>query len=229
MQYHAQRLQFLTALKSEGRLDEWRVTPEVIGARTKSVQVTLEEDGFSLFPRGTVLSEDALDLVRRAFLCASPPSYHFTVRFQYLVAITSMTYDEARQVALGRLSLGTLGASDFALVMDGRAAEDRWHAEVGVLSDKEVEPRLRRWVSNSEERETPVPSFVNLPQEVPAVSLYLHVGWLSSERDGKDADSVDVIADRVRHLRAETGELAVGIMSRLFEEALEPVAGGIDS
>ncbi len=224
--YHLHRLDLLAEAKSEGMLQEFIVTPETVGVRTEASQVRMSEGELFVHPRGPLLQEEVLDLLRRALRCASPPSYHFQLAYQFLVPIAGQSYDDARLAALDRLSLGAFRASDFALMIEGTELGARWGCEFGLLSEEEVEPRLRRWVGGSRERSGAMPTFVDLPADIAPVSFFADVGWLVPDRQTRGDDSTDDIAETIRELRERTEWLVSGLSAQVGEGSLQPVAEG---
>lgn len=224
--YHLHRLDLLAEAKSEGVLQEFIVTPETVGVRTEAAQVRMNEDELFVHPRGSLLQDEVLDLMCRALRSASPPSYHFKLTYQFLVPIAGQSYDDARLAALERLSLGTFRASDFAVTIEGTELGAQWGCEFGLLSEEEVEPRLRRWVGRSRERSGAMPTFVDLPTDIAPVSFFADVGWLVSDRQTRGDYSTDDIAETIRELREWTERLVSGLSAQVCEGSLHPVAEG---
>ncbi|MCA1703117.1 MAG: hypothetical protein LC808_07535 [Actinobacteria bacterium] len=226
VRYHQHRLDILAELKADGSLKEWHVESDEIGARTDRVQLTLEEQGVSVNPKGSLLDDDVLDLLRLAFRCVAPPRYHFTLTLMYLMPIPDKSNDAARRDALSRLSLGPLAASDFAMLIEGSVSDAKWRCEFGVLSEEEVEPRMRRWVGRIRERSSPIPRFVDLPSEVAPASLFVDFACLVPDRSARDEDSVEDVADQIRSLRVEADGIVESIQAQVSEGSLQPVAEG---
>jgi hypothetical protein len=225
IQYHERRVELLTQLRAASVLEEWRVTPNSVGARTPAAQITMDEDGVYLHPRRSLLHDPALDLLRRAFDCVAPPSYHFTAAFQFLIPIRDRSYDEARAELLARVSLAPLMARDFAILLDGSLAGDKWTCEFGVIAEPEVESRVRRWVGRMGDQAGVLPPYVPIPDEVAPASLFIDISWLVPEREGRGPESVNDIAKKVGSLIDHTAETVAALQSLADQNELDPVAG----
>lgn len=229
VQYHQHRLDLLTDLQSAGVLEEFQVQPEWIGLRTAHTQVTMDEDQVSLAPRGPVLGGDTLDILRAVVRCVSPSQFRLTVTRQFLVPIPSNPYDEARRLALDQIALGHVGASDFALLIDGTSGKDDWHCEFGIVSQEEVEPRIRRWVGRARSHGGEVPPFVQLPSEIAPVSFFADFIWHVAQEEVEDSGPdriVDDIARRVTGVGAESVRIVSAISAQLCGETLEAATKG---
>lgn len=228
VEYHLHRLDILANLKSQGLLTEFQVEPDWLGVRSQHTQATIERDHVSLYPRGSILGADTLAILGAVLACASPSKYRLTVPFQFLSPIAERTYDEARVSALEKMSFGDVGASDFALMLDGHIADAEWHCEFGIVSEEEVEPRLRRLVGRSEH--SPVPTFVPVPAEVPPVSFFADFIWHVAEVETPpNDDRVDAIAARVGTLAEDASAIISKLYQHLCEQPIPSVSRGSES
>ncbi len=230
--YHLHRLKLLEDVDSEGLLEQFRVTPKDVGVRTGMVQLTMTENGLALSPRGSLLGEESLGLLRRAFDSIAPPRFSFELNYQFLTPIPSESYDRARVVAIDRVTNGLfgLGATDFSLLVDGKALGADWQGEFGVVSEAEVEPRLRRWLSRvGRLAEGPelFPLYRGLPSDIAPVSFFADFMWTVPSRDTSDVggDVIDDIARLVQALSDETSRIVDEVNSRVQEGSLQSIGG----
>jgi len=229
LDYHLHRLDVLADLRTEGRLKEFLVRPDEVGVRTEAVHVTLTEDELALHPRGPLSTEDTLSALRVAMRCIAPSQYHLVLAFQFLLPVVGHSYDEARASAIARLSLGSFSALDFALMIDGKIDDDIWHCEVGIVSEPEVEGRLRRWSGRTRRVAGEVPAYVAVPQEIAPVSLFADVTWQVPDRDSRGDETADDIAGKVRGLRNEAERMVSTLHAALCPASLQSVTKGEDS
>jgi hypothetical protein len=210
-------------------LDEFSVSPEQVGIRTTDTQLLMNDEGVMVHPRGSLRSDEALRLLRSAFRCASPLKYHFSLTYQFVIPIVGHSYDDARYLALDHMSFGPLGASDFAMLIDGQVADDEWHCEFGIVSEEEVEPRLRRWTGQMGQRSGTLPPFIDIPQEVAPVSFFADLVWLVPNRLGRGDDSVDDVVEKIDSLCGQSKKIVARLHRQVCEGPLQQVAGGAES
>jgi hypothetical protein len=228
IEYHQHRLDLLAGLRSDDLLEQFRVTPDEVGVRTKAAELTISEHELSLHPRGSEFSDDVIDLLRRAFGSVAPPQYHFRWVSQYLIPIETMSYELARQSALEQMSLGSAAASDFAMLIEGKGEDGtEWHCEFGIVEEDEIAGRLRRWVGRMSDFGAPKTRSVEIPSELPAVALFVDLLWLVPNRAGRDRDSADDIAEQIQRLDRATESL-VGQFQTKLSGSLQTVAEGSD-
>ncbi len=206
-------------------LQQWHIDPDKVGARTADAQAIMEETGLSVYARSSLLNENILPILQSAFECVAPPRYHFSTMFQFLLPIVDKSYDRARTVAIDRLSLTGFGASDFSIMLDGNVAGREWHCEFGIVSEEEVEPRIRRLVSGRPSLGK-LPSFVELPSEIAPVSFFADLLWLIPDAEGRGAESVVDIADSVEIARRDGSAIISALYEQLCEGSPKRLAGG---
>lgn len=206
-------------------LQQWHVDPQKVGARTADAQAVMEESGLSVYARSSLLNDNILPILQSAFECVSPPRYHFSTMFQFLVPIVDTSYDRARTLAIDRISLTGFGASDFSVILDGNVADREWHCEFGIVSEEEVEPRIRRWVSGLPSLGK-LPSFVELPSAIAPVSFFADLLWIIPDAEGRGAESAVDIADAVAIARRDGGAIISDLYDQLCEGSPKRLAGG---
>lgn len=227
--FHLHRLEPLAELENDGLLQHFLVTPERLGLRTETTQLTMEEGEIALHPRGSLVADETLHVLRSAIRCAAPLEYDCAVTFQFVVPVNDQSYDEARASALARMSVGALGGSDFSMMLEGKVADDVWHCEFGIVSEPEVELRLRRWVGRAGQMIGQLPPFVAIPDEVAAVSLFADLVWQVPTLGGRGADSAQDIAEKVNWLRVEADRIVSLIYERLCHTSLEPIVKAVET
>lgn len=232
LDYHLHRLDVLAEFKASGSLESFLVRPDAVGLRTANTQMTMSEDELALHPRGSLSAGDALTILRSTLRCAMPAEFHCTLAFQFLVPIDDASYGEARLAALERLSLAPLGASDFAIMADGKVGEDVWHCEFGIVLESEVQHRMQRRVGRTRQFVGETPPFLGVQGDVAPVSLFADLVWQVPDQDASgDASADDIasdIASKVESLRGEANRLVSAISGQICQASLQTIAEGAD-
>ena len=210
-------------------LAQFRVADREIGARTSDTEVTLRDSGAEMHSRLGLLTNEAIDILRLVFASVSPPKYEFSLLYQFLVPITDEPYEAARLTALNRLSdgfLGDVGVVDFAMLLDGRQADTEWHCEFGIVSDEEVEARLRRQVGRMRGQGGAPWTHPDLPTDI-SVAFFADFVWHPLERSAQeDGENLDGLTQQIQGLGNSAVEIVSALHARLCEGSVHTMAGG---
>lgn len=229
LRYHQHRLDILAQLEADGLLREFRVTGDDIGARTAETQLTLTDESLVVFARAGLASDQAAALLRLAFEAVLPSRYHISVFYQYVVPIANTSYSDAKTEALASLSDGILGlgATDFAFLVDGKRGASAWQCEFGIVSQEEMQPRIRREVGRTGRRFGTVPPFFSDIRLDTPVGFFadMRVGTVNDDSAVAPADG-DAIISQIKTLRADSDSVVSDILGVALNNSLQPVAGG---
>lgn len=228
LRYHRHGLDVLDGLESSGLLRQFRVTDDEIGARTDDAELTISPGGATIRSRLPVLSNEVLHLLRLVFAAAAPPNFEYSLLYQYLIPITDKSYDETRRLALARMShnfFDGLGVVDFAMLLDGSQSGSDWNCEFGIVSQEEIDSRLRRevgrvryyggapWVSGDVSTDIPVAFFADMV-------------WRVHPQTTPDLEGlVDGLVPQIQTLRDQSDGIVTSIYTSACDRSLQTSGG----
>lgn len=175
----------LTWLKDADAIHDggsFRVTADLVGFRWGggTNEVTLVSGG----SRGLTASGDpsaVLALVEAGLTLCEPSRFRLGVAsLQYVVPLTG-EYDKLREAA-GMNFLGELATqehlTDFAILIDSNDADFARQMEFGIVSAKEIPPRLARSYGRMAGPNAVAPeSYWARRKDLPPVALFIDVAW----------------------------------------------------
>lgn len=174
------------------------------------------------------MSGEISELMRLMFASVVPPHYEYSLLYQYLVPISDHSYDEARQLALAQMSrdfFEGLGVVDFAMLLDGSHSGSEWNCEFGVVSEEEIDSRLRRevgrvryfggspWIPSDLPTNIDVAFFADFVWRVPLITA------------PSIEDSVDDLVGQMQGLWQQSADIVKSLYSFAYDRTLQASGG----
>lgn len=141
--FYENRLRPLLKWENDGLLNEFRVTPDMIGARLNGAELFVESTGLELYGAKSIDKTFAMTL-EGILDCVKPKGRQSVgILLQYLIPLNDVSYDDARfrgLAAIQTTDLRSIGANDFAVIVTGSA----WNLEAGIVQSEELPMRIGR-------------------------------------------------------------------------------------
>jgi hypothetical protein len=143
--FYENRLKPLLKWENDGLLNQFRIMPDMIGARLSEAEIFVESTGLELYGAKKIDGDFSM-VLEGIFDCVKPKGRQsFGILLQYLIPLDGVTYDEARFKGLDAIEstdLRAVGANDFAMIVTGPG----WNLEAGIVQKDEIPGRIGREV-----------------------------------------------------------------------------------